>query len=927
MAQGAIAQPNPNVVRDSSGAVRVDQNAFDIRTGPLTNTSNIPLPAILPATTSEGVAVPVSRGQAPNSIEIRPNVDYINESFNTLVNQAASGTTYTLKSDTLQLSTRFSVNRRPGDHAYGEGIAVNVSGPNGSVSDQSIFVRGDRTTLGQNGQPLPESGQINVSYGASDRVQLRVLNIVRDGAAPAESGIYFSEDGQIIVEDLRNGGDRDFNDGDYVDIVGGRGQAEVVGERTTVTQAQTTNDTPLDPTTRDVVDTESEVVDTFVEFDTMLGEEKVEGEVELPETAATRIAHADGVRSAIGEQLIYNRYAATAQIRLGTDGLGITGQLPPLINNPKAPPTLLSGNINFNPTVGDNNAGLSATVGLTQFFNPTHRQAADVFGNPIVNPDPDGPRLVEPMGLFSNRQVVGYYVPPVPEQTVSGSQLSSISGIFDLPTDQPIVIEPADPQSVGRGNAAYTDNVGGLLIERATGVSFVPQWTGSGYAQSSITLTPGEAQRIIYALVPQQAGQNLQIGETYAVTEGANGYQIADGGFSIISADRQPQNFVQEMAEVYAVEDTVSGGNQAIAIFNGIQGVYAEQPGGPLTPTVDVTSESEADARVGNRLYSPVTLASVEGQSLYTRTTRAGGFYLGGSLSAGVGNQRDTFIQTNMTTTQLQTDRVTLRTVNTFSTPQTQRETIFTESSETRRIDGTAFFDINSQGELKNARVQERASQVISSSPPVVTNRNSVVVMGQERLDRSVTSEVDRQALDTITLEQDISTTERSESRPNFSAVEGELALGGVFNFGNTPWTTAANTLRAELFARDTIFGRSNGETEVGWRAEVVYHPFGEVQRSAYEYDPAGNAIALYQTEAVVDAAGNPMMQTLTDASGKSVDVPVGQFAVDEAGDRIVQTVGTGIAQGPGVYLRLEDVFSGDNDDGLELIGGIQFSF
>lgn len=924
--QSAIAQPAPNVTRDSSGAVRIDQNAFDIRTGPLTNTSNIPLPASLPATTTNRVPVEVSPGQlAPNSIEIRPNVDYINESFNTSVNNAASGTTYTLQSETLRLGTQFAVRRRPGDHGYGEGISVNVSGPDGTSPDQTAFVRGDRVTVGPGGQALPESGQIDVTYGARDRVELRVLNIVEDGAAPSQSGIYFTEDGQIIVEDLKDGGDRDFNDGEYVDIMGGEGKASASGESTQVSESQEVIERELEPETRqeEVVDTDT--TENTVEFDVVLAEERERGEIEAPDTASVRLGHADGVRTADGEQLVYNRYAAAGRIRAGSDGISLTGQLAPLIGNPKAPPTLLTGDVNFNPFVGDNEAGLSATVGITQFFHSTHRQATDMFGNPIVNPDSDGPRLVEPTGLFSNRRLVSYYVPPTPDEVTVGSQLSSSGGVFDLPADQPIIVEPADPQQVGRGDSAYTENVGGLLIERATGVSFVPQWTSSGYAQTPISLTAGEAQRIIYALVPQQAGQNLQLGESYAVTEGAGGYQIADGGFLVISADRQPQNFAQEMAEVYAVEDTVPGRNEATALFNGIQGVYAEQPGGSPVPTVDVTLASEADARVGNQVYLPVTLAGDAGQPTYLRTTRAAGFYLGGSLSGGLGNQRDTITQATQTITQIEADVVTRRTVNTFITPLTERETISTETNEVTQTSGTALFDISSEGILNNVRFIENDRQIIVL-PPVETGRKTEVIRGQEMLVDSVTSETSQTLEPDIIDQGEVSFDSESDTYPNFSAVQGELALGGVLNFGNTPWTAAANTLRAELFARDTVFGRSSRDAEFGWRAEVVFHPFGEVQRPAYRYDEAGNAIALYRTEPVVDEAGNAVMQTLTDASGKSVEVPVGQFAVDEAGDRIAQTVGTGIAQGPGVYLRLEDVFSGD-DDGLELIGGIQFSF
>ena len=157
-------------------------------------------------------------------------------------------------------------------------------------------------------------------------------------------------------------------------------------------------------------------------------------------------------------------------------------------------------------------------------------------------------------------------------------------------------------------------------------------------------------------------------------------------------------------------------------------------------------------------------------------------------------------------------------------------------------------------------------------------------------------------------------TTERSsETTANFAPVEGEIALGGVLNFGNTPWSPAANTLRAELFARDTVFGRTTGGSEVGWRAEAVFHPFGEVRREAY------------QTRPVVDASGKQVMETMTGVGGAFVEVPVNEFVVDESGDRMAQTVGTGTPKGPGVYLRVEDAF--DDDEGVLFAGGMQFSF
>jgi hypothetical protein len=938
-AQGATAQEviaqTPTIVYDSvSGSVDVDNNAFDIRTGEFSNESNIALPSALPGVSMEGVSIPTRSGQlAPNSVNITADVTYINQSFNSILSQQMNNATYTIQPESLQLTTQFDVRYRPGDHGFGEGIQATVFNPDGTIKRQeSAFVRGDGVQIGPNGDPLPVANQLGVSYGANDVVELRVLNLREDSAQPNESAIYFSRDGQFIVEDFQNGGDRDFNDGDYFEISEGRGEAVTLQEVSEVSVENQVSETPLAPETRQEELVETDIVEMLQTVETSVEESKTWGLVEAPDTAATRLGHASGMVSADDQQLVYNRYSNESQVRLGSDGLSLAGQLSPLVNNPQAWPTLLSGSLGFNPTVGNNEAGFTATVGLTQFLNSTHRQATDILGNAIENPNPDGPRLVEPAGLFTNRQWVGY-VPPVETETSLGAQLFSKNGIFELPANQSVMIEAAEAQSVGRGNAAYRNNVGGLLIEYATGdLSFVPQWTADGYAQAPIYLEAGEAQRVIYALVPQQVGQNLQIGQTYAVEEaeeaeeaeetGTNGYQIANGGFNIISADLQPQNFLQEMSEVYAVEDTLRSGNAATNLFNGVQGIYVETLGGEKTPTVDVGLAAEADARVGNQLFPTDVVVGEEGQSAYARTTRAFGFYLGGALTGGIGNQQDTVSRTVSTVERATDEMRTLRTLNTFATPLAQRDSVDLQTTTVTQNTGRALFDINRQGELNNVSFVAGQSNVISATT-LELNRQQNLVRGEEFLASSVTS-LTTEPMASRVISADQQTTSETDSYANFSAVQGELALGGVLNFGNTPWTAAANTLRAELFTRDAVFGLGNGR-ETGWRAELLFHPFGEVRREAYQYDASGQAVPLYQTEPVRDAAGKQMMETLLPVNGQAIEVPVNRFVLDEEGDRIAQTVGTGRAHGVGLYVRVEDVFSESED--TSIAGGMQLSF
>jgi len=386
--QQATAQTVPNISRDANtGAVELEINAFSIRTGEFNNTSNIPLPSSLLQNISENRAQPTtSTILAPNNIELSVDTEYINESLRSVLTQQTGDTNYQLQPDSLRVQTEFNLRRSEGKHAFGEGIEATVFAPDGSViSQERVFVRGDDVQIGPDGNVLPEEQQITVSYGTQDRVELRVLNIRENNAEPSESGIYFLTDGSLAVEDLPNGGDLDFNDGDYVQVSGGTGEAAVLSETEEVSVETVNNDVPLDPEQRQEEVVETDIARGLISTDRTSQEERDWGRVETADSISTiRLGHATGTQTESGEQLVYNRYAAAREVRLGSDGLGVTGQLSPLIQNPNIPPTLLTGNLTFNPTVGNNEAGLTTTVGVTQFLNPTHQVARDIFGNEIV---------------------------------------------------------------------------------------------------------------------------------------------------------------------------------------------------------------------------------------------------------------------------------------------------------------------------------------------------------------------------------------------------------------------------------------------------------------------------------------------------------------------------------------------------------------
>ncbi|MGG6241329.1 hypothetical protein ACQ4N7_22115 [Nodosilinea sp. AN01ver1] len=913
---------------NNDGTVKIERNAFTLTTGELENTSNIPLPSGLIHNPREGRAQPVDTSrQAPNTVDIRVDIENINEQFQPL----APG--FELDPNSVSLSTEFNLRYVPNAHSYGEGIEVTVYGPDGTEkAKNTAFVRGDRVVTGPNGT-LPTRAAFEVTYGAADTVELRVLHLRTNSGQPQESAIYFTQTGQLAVEDLPNGGDRDFNDGDYFKLSGGEGRAVITDETQTISETISYRtevvETPIDPLVRQ----EQEVVDVPVESDTPVThteEQRDYGQVELTGLSAAALAHGLGARASNDEQLIYNRYAGAAQVRLGSDGGSLVGQLPPLVDNPAVPPTLVTGTLRFNPGAGVNQAGLSGTVSLTQFLHPTHREAIDMYGQVVTNPDPNGPRLVQPAGLLANTRLVGY-VPGTPDQVVTGRALSSIDGIFELPESEAVIIAPPNPDQVGPGNAAYTHNVGGLVIEYADGsAKFVPQWTRQGHATESIALAAGEARRVIYALVPQQAEQDLQLGQTYPlIVDPAAGYRVEAGSWQVIAADYHRDNFLQEAAEIYAVEDTLAQQNAVTERFNGVRGLYRQEASGDLVATLSLTDPAGVDARVGNRLATADTTVPGEpGQPGYYITTVAAGLYARGSLSLGLGNQQDVITTTTITQRNQADGLQRQTTTRYFATPRTQIETRTTEAitrvTETTNRSGAATFNIDTDGLLRNVQIgfdpDQVDRQVVTfdgATTTAVTLRHGVESLIAEVTETEFISgaggdrapQVDRQA------------TTRTETYPNVSPLLGELAVGGVLNFGNTPWTPAANTLRAELFTQGLALGRGSGG-ETGWRLEAVINPFGEEQRPAYGYDPSGNLTALYKTEPLVDEFGEPVMALVADASGGSLPIVTHRFITDEAGDRIPLTVGTGRAIGPGIYLRLEDAFSGQTSPSV--IGGLK---
>jgi hypothetical protein len=314
-------QATAQVVRTTEGHVSVDSGVYNFRTGELSNTSNVPLPTALPASVSEQVLVPHdSTRQAPNTVIVNVDGDEVRRQAQELSGLTVGNFTSTVIG---------TVTQSPGSHDYAEGLELNINGVT-----QSAFVRGDEVSIGSDGQPLPTFQRVSAQLGEGDEAVVRLLNIRQSGGDVQESGVYFTQDGTLITEDLENGGrlgsakEPDFDDGNVFDIEGGTISGDLTGSSTSTTTESFTEDW-----------------NTLTSLNSgLLGFVDAEGNP----TAANRL-------------------------EVDSNGIGrYTHQLRPIGGDR---PFLLNGTISVNPFAGDNEELANLSIGGKQFLTRTHRSS------------------------------------------------------------------------------------------------------------------------------------------------------------------------------------------------------------------------------------------------------------------------------------------------------------------------------------------------------------------------------------------------------------------------------------------------------------------------------------------------------------------------------------------------------------------------
>jgi hypothetical protein len=401
--------------------------------------------------------------------------------------------------------------------------------------------------------------------------------------------------------------------------------------------------------------------------------------------------------------------------------------------------------------------------------------------------------------------------------------------------------------------------------------------------------------------VPQQFGQDLQIGSEYPVEILPDGsYAVNQGNeepFSVISADKNPDNFrITTNPDVYAVEDTIAGKqNTSTTFFNGQVGQYRDPDTGNLISTIDIN-----DARLGNEILVPETV--IPGQNPRLKVEGGTTVYGFGKIGFGIGA-----VEKNTTTTTqtfLNTDTKTdvfMDTTTISGVTETTQSGTITETT-VNTINATEATLLSANGSLSTEIRDPNVVSSVSTSAsdlgaPVSVNKGEVSSTDSALIDSSIKSQ--RMLIDEIV----------TQKREIELAVVGSLTVGaGVqFTLSGTPGTEAANTLSMEAF----VMGDTQGTASVGGAVEVVLNPFGSKEKLAYDV-VNGKAVPMYQTQPVLNPDGS---QVFVEKNGQSI--ALNEFKLDQNGNRIPLKIETGEANGPQFFMRADvtNDFNGKTDE------------
>lgn len=299
---------------DVLGNVTVQEGAYIIETGEQSNESNIKLPSILPSSVSEGVRVPTQKDiLAPSSLNVSVDDEYV-------VDSVTQATGLTVVDYDVRVTSQ--IDTRPGSHSYAEGL---------KDDDELVLVRGSRVRHDLDGNPLPETATINSEFGRGETAEIEVVNLRPHANELSDSGVYFTESGDVIVEDLQNGGNNpqrepDFDDADVDIALRGRLVADLEG------------------------------------FDT---EDVTEVSVAHWELQPAGISNVLGFVDEEGNATDSNRISATSE-----GHLEYSYQTRPLFSLRR--PTLVGVSLEIDPFAGNNDESASLTIGATQFLTPIY---------------------------------------------------------------------------------------------------------------------------------------------------------------------------------------------------------------------------------------------------------------------------------------------------------------------------------------------------------------------------------------------------------------------------------------------------------------------------------------------------------------------------------------------------------------------------